>query len=46
MKEYMSTPATQPTKEREFKKEGKELSFLDTKFDFKKAQLEAILNKK
>lgn len=47
MKEYYSsTPASNPTMEAKFKKESKkELDFLNTKFDFKKAQLDSILSR-
>lgn len=46
MKEHMSAPAAQPTVESKFAKEEKSLDFLNSKYDFKKAQLDAILNKR
>jgi hypothetical protein len=46
MKEHMSAPAAQPTKESKFAKEGSSLDFLSTNYNFKKAQLDAILNKR
>lgn len=46
MKEHMSAPAATPTKESKFAKEGSSLDFLSNKYDFKQAQLDAILNKR
>lgn len=47
MKEYMSAPASVSTTENKFSKgSSKELSFLDAKYDFKKARLQALENKK
>lgn len=46
MKEHMSAPAAQPTQESKFAKEGSSLDFLSTNYNFKKAQLDAILNKR
>ena len=45
MEAFSKAPATQSINENKFNKESKELSFLDARFDFKKAQLDAILNK-
>jgi len=43
---FSSTPASNPTMEAKFSKENKpELSFLNEKFDFKKAQLDSILGR-
>jgi TATA-binding protein-associated factor Taf7 len=43
---FASTPASNPTMEAKFSKENKkELDFLNTKFDFKKAQLDSILGR-
>lgn len=43
---FASTPASNPTMEAKFSKENKkELDFLNTKFDFKKAQLDSILSR-